>query len=288
VIIVNKSIADKTKKPLLGCYSHRFNLAVKDYLLEYEKILEHVNQLMIKLRTIKNRCKLRKLQCPYEPIRRNTTRWSSTFEMVHCFINIRSYIEQIPDVLDNFPTVQQIKRIEFLLTHLKNFESVSKSLQDDILDMAEAQALFDAIVEKYPSMDKYLKQTSDIVHSPNFESGIVKILNKEIRGLTVVEERSVMCFLRSKEKEPEKDEKKLSFAKEVLENKRRRLCDNSDKYVCLKYVPFTSDHVERLFSRCNYVLTSERQSLLPINFERTMYLKMNRGYWDSSTILAIK
>jgi len=64
---VNHCIANIAQKPLIGCYSHKFNLAVEEYLMKYENILDKVHILMVKLRNIKNRGKLRKLQCPYQP-----------------------------------------------------------------------------------------------------------------------------------------------------------------------------------------------------------------------------
>ncbi|ETK74858.1 hypothetical protein L915_18421 [Phytophthora nicotianae] len=39
--------------PMVGCASHRFNLAVTDYLTSYEALLSKIHALMTKLRTIK-------------------------------------------------------------------------------------------------------------------------------------------------------------------------------------------------------------------------------------------
>jgi len=225
----NRSIATLTEKPLLGCYSHKFDLAVSGYLSKYEKILDKVNQLMKKLRNVKNRGKLRKLECPYQPVIRNDTRWSSTFNMIQCYLRIRSYIEKIDDdeVLEYLPTISQFKTLEQLMEHLKAFESVTKALQLDGLDLAEARALFDGIVVKYPSMENYLSPRAEIVHSPEFENGVVKILNNEIKGLTLLEEEAVKVFIKPNieiEIEIEQDKEPLSFAKEILQKKKKKRC----------------------------------------------------------------
>ena len=43
-------------------------------------------------------------------------------------------------------------------------------------------------------MDFYLRADAQIVHSPSFESGIVKLLDDEVEQLTEMERNSVECF----------------------------------------------------------------------------------------------
>ncbi|ETL39711.1 hypothetical protein L916_08986, partial [Phytophthora nicotianae] len=45
--------------PLVGCASHRLNLAVREYLAPHEDALAEVQALMRKLRTLKQAAKLR-------------------------------------------------------------------------------------------------------------------------------------------------------------------------------------------------------------------------------------
>lgn len=70
------------------------------------------------------------------------------------------------------------------------------------------------------------------------------------------------------------------FARTLLElNKKSNECAAS-KYVNLKWVPPTSNIVERLFSSARQVLTDYRKSMTPYTFECIMFLKVNRKYWD--------
>ena len=48
--------------PMIGCASHRCNLAVKEYLISnnYENVIEKVNDLMKKCRTMKAAATIRK------------------------------------------------------------------------------------------------------------------------------------------------------------------------------------------------------------------------------------
>ncbi|EGZ17544.1 hypothetical protein PHYSODRAFT_501462 [Phytophthora sojae] len=52
-------------------------------------------------------------------------------------------------------------------------------------------------------------------------------------------------------------------------------------------VPPTSNTVERLFSQCKLVLTPQRRSMLPANFEQLAFLQVNRGMWDVSTVARV-
>ncbi|EGZ26798.1 hypothetical protein PHYSODRAFT_255233 [Phytophthora sojae] len=63
--------------PFIGCASHRFNLAVKDFLKTEDELIAKVHTLMTKLRTIKGRALLRRIS-HLSPLLRNDTRWSST------------------------------------------------------------------------------------------------------------------------------------------------------------------------------------------------------------------
>lgn len=49
---VNKAVASRCNLPLVGCSSHRFNLAIMDFLKPHDKLLNKVNILMGKLKTL--------------------------------------------------------------------------------------------------------------------------------------------------------------------------------------------------------------------------------------------
>ena len=53
-------------------------------------------------------------------------------------------------------------------------------------------------------------------------------------------------------------------------------------------IPPTSNHCERLFSKCKLVKTPQRSSLLPDNFESLMFLQVNRTYWEAQTLVEIR
>ena len=101
---VNKSIADLLGVPFIGCASHRFNLACKQYLDPFESALSKINDIMKTLCNIKQAGKLRK-KTDLEPVKRNVTRWSSTYEMLKRFFEIKGFIDdEDPYLACNLPS----------------------------------------------------------------------------------------------------------------------------------------------------------------------------------------
>eukprot|EP00644_Phytophthora_capsici_P004648 jgi/Phyca11/111050/e_gw1.19.281.1 len=77
----NKAIATWLKVPLIGCASHRFNLAVCEYLTEFEDLIAEVQALCIQLRHPNNSAALTAFT-GLKPLKANMTRhlltrWSS-------------------------------------------------------------------------------------------------------------------------------------------------------------------------------------------------------------------
>ena len=81
----NQAITNHTAFSLLGCASHRFNLAVQQYLEEHKELLGKIHELMKKFSTIKGRAYLHTFT-HLEPRLRQETRWSSTFTMVQRYM----------------------------------------------------------------------------------------------------------------------------------------------------------------------------------------------------------
>ncbi|KAG6944893.1 hypothetical protein JG687_00017586 [Phytophthora cactorum] len=211
---VNKRLADLLGVPLVGFASHRLNLAVRDFLQPSESDLEEVQQLMRKLRTLNQAVKLR------SPV----------------FLSSRT----------------TYRKLAALLASLRGVESVSKGLQVEGFTLLHGRDLFDCLIEIRPSFSKYLAPDADIVHSPEFEQAVVKVLAGEIALLNEDEAAALEPF-------------KLS-------------------YMLLVALPPTSNIVERLFSVARAVLRHERHSLSPMMLETILFLKMNAPRWDVATV----
>ena len=88
---VNKALANLCGKPLIGCASHRFNLAIKVILKEQEHLIGRIQDINVKLKSLKLRGNLRS-HTELEPKLRNDTRWSSTYQMLERYIKLHPII----------------------------------------------------------------------------------------------------------------------------------------------------------------------------------------------------
>jgi len=272
----NKALATQYGVPLVGCGSHRLNLAVKRFLEPNEPILKKINELMTKLSTIKQAVKLRR-STNLQPIKRNVTRWSSTFTMLKRFFELEEHLDtRDTELTAHIPTRREDRELRNVLLDLKVFESVSKKLQQEAVDLLVQRKLFDALILKYPQTIEFLGPASRIIHSPMFESGICKIIeNKE---LNVDEEQAMLPF---KTHMITNDDNGESFAEQVL--KKQRIFQYQD----LSFIPPTSNHAERFFSAASFVMTDLRKSTLPKNLEMIMFLKFNRKWWDVKLLATV-
>ena len=122
----NKALADFLGVPLLGCRSHRLNLAVEAYLKNFlSREIDAVSRLMSKLSTLKEAGKLR-LSTSLRPVRRNATRWLGTIAMFERFERLRPTIDETnSDVASLLPTVTQRNTIRQYSGVLADFSSVT-------------------------------------------------------------------------------------------------------------------------------------------------------------------
>nr|CCA15682.1 AlNc14C13G1599 [Albugo laibachii Nc14] len=172
-----------------------------------------------------------------------------------------------------------------LFSQLNELESVSKTLQAENCSLADVRLLFDSVVEKHPVVGEYLLPTARINHSPVFESAVVNVINEQ--PLTGSESRSVLSFATEVDLAPARPVGGDDFATSVLRQakKPRRIDSGIVVYKpLLKLIPPTSNHCERLFSQCKLILTSQRQDLLPANFEMLSFLRANRKMWGPSSL----
>jgi hypothetical protein len=279
---VNTCLADLLQIPMIGCASHRFNLACKSYLEKYEPTISKINSLMVSLRNVKQAGKLR-TKTLLEPVIRNDTRWSSTHDMVLRFFRIREFLDDTdPALVHNMPTPLEVNELSLALEDLKEFDSTTTLLQDEKRTLSEVRAIFDAILSKYPEMGRYISERGNIVFSPNFESGLVKLQDDHWEDLSPEQVLLMRPFLLEN---AESDlqiispTKPTTIAAAALKTKKRKIV--ACPYVDVSHIPPTSNLVERLFSSARLVLTDYRKSMTPYTFECVMFLKFNRHYWEN-------
>ena len=304
----NQSLATLLKVPLVGCFSHRLNLAVQTFIgselcknkqgktISEESfnrsLVNKVDRLMSELKTQKNSALLRP-KTPLTPQRKNATRWSSTFTMLLRWTELRGPIGEVigfpQEVIELIPNAAEHQSILALIEDLKKFESVSKHLQLGGTErpcLGDARALFQALCSEFePTVPlTHLRSADRIVHSPIFESAISKLQGGQESDLSTVEADSVNIFLKLNSENDEAD-RDLSFAQRHLneEAKRRRIV--SDTYRSTIHVSPTSNSCERLFSAARLIMSYLRSGMDCDSCGMLLFLKTNSRFWENPKLL---
>ncbi|KAG6965166.1 hypothetical protein JG687_00005564 [Phytophthora cactorum] len=232
--------------PLVGCASHRYNLAVRSFLAPNEDDLDQVQLLMKHLRTIKQAAKLR--YQTEDPSQNPTApRYALVIHVFYAGALILSCLKALKE-------------------QLSDVESVSKKLQCDDLDLLDVRDLRDGLLEIQSSFSHYLKPNVDVVHSLDFELGVVKVLLGQAKRLRRGES-SALQPLKKATKPPAtvSEPTKLGFAGRIP--KRRKTEDATSEYELLDVIPPTTNIVERLFSSVRMILRYERNRLSSCTLE---------------------
>ncbi|ETO85966.1 hypothetical protein F444_00447 [Phytophthora nicotianae P1976] len=208
--------------------------------------------------------------------------------MVCRYKEIRDSIRQVDAVEEFIPNGSTHKKLLALLEQLKKLDSVCKTLQCENTSMVDVRVLFDQVADDYSVMASHLRPTAKIVHTPVFDSALVKICNNT--NLTASELRAVQRFV----VEPtatsgkRKERAASNYASEILRGGKQTRTTGAATvsfHELAKVVPPTSNTVEWLFSQCKLVLTPQRTCMLPANFKMLAFLRVNRDLWNAASLI---
>ena len=137
---------------------------------------------------------------PLVPILENDTRWGSTYTMLSRYIEL---YEILPTCGFKTATrnmlLSHAEHAKILELHgaLEVLQIATKDLQSadaHANNMVRARAIFDVLIERYPSMNTHRSTNAAVVHDRHFENGIVKIQAGVEDKLTEDEKRAVKVF----------------------------------------------------------------------------------------------
>ena len=295
---VNQSMSRILKVPLLGCGSHKFNLAVRKWITNQPhlvKIIATVAGVMKKASTLKASAELRKLT-KLHTVKENDTRWSSTFAMIERFIRIKGLLEKVVVLKPLMTTIHDDDQLAQAFVHLKQFNQITIMLQKEGITFLRVREIFDTILEDYPELDGHIGAEAEIIVNVAFEKAVMKIAKGHL--LSEDERELVKGLLRPVHPNGSTAgsfdgvatsgvEDECSYAQKIEARLKRRKINNDDiasQYVNLDLLAGTSVACERLFSAAKHILTDTRKSTSPAVFEAILMLKVNRSEWDVNTM----
>jgi hypothetical protein len=288
----NKACADRAGCPLIGCASHKLNLAVQEWIKVEEtvgvsKLLEAVKTLMSKLTNLKNAARLRELT-DLAAVQPNETRWSGWYQMLRRYQRLESHIEEIDELEIYYLTVGVKRNVVKILEKFELLEKVTKELQRTGTTPDIARALFDQLIEDFPCMSKYLAADANIVHKKHFDEGLIKILRSNKSMLNLAQTQAVSSLLKETvldEVIEIQDSEPVDYVERAI--KKHRIIGNTrSSYIDCRFLVATTNTVERLFSTSRSIMTYQRSKMSPIMFEAILFLKINRSFWDLKTVIS--
>ncbi|RAW21147.1 hypothetical protein PC110_g9151 [Phytophthora cactorum] len=242
---VNRRMATLMEVPQVGCASHRLNLAVQDHMASHEGDLAAIQALMIKLRTLTQSANF-------------GDEVEFDLSMIKRYVELSEFIDvEDDDIMELLPAPAVNKRLRILYQELRDIQSVSKALQGP---------------------------RTNIVYSPDFESGCVRVLRGKVDRLTRSEKAALQPFAAAT---PDNARENMTDGQESfvesLRN-RRRLGEESVEYEQRKSIPPMPNVVERFLSVARVKFGHQRHGLLPRTLEAILFLRENCEYWDASTV----
>jgi hypothetical protein len=137
--------------------------------------------------------------------------------------------------------------------------------------------MFDALIELYPSIKSHSSPRKSIaktvIHSPDFENGILKLLRRKEGDLVELEKQSLRRFEKERVDNAPEAENRESRPRVLLALEAEALTQSiADRYVDVSGITPNSNHCE--LSQAKLILSPQRQSLLPETVKMLLVLKL--------------
>jgi hypothetical protein len=148
-------------------------------------------------------------------------------------------------------------------------------------------------------MSRYLDPKADIIHSPYFDSAVVKIMKGEEAELLVEEKIAMKSFLLNANNESVycedanrqnsvhgNDKSTLPFMDRLVAKRQKRMSKAipSTRYINPKFLLCTSNVVERLFSLAKLTFGDYRKRMSSSVFQALLFLQKNQLFWNVSDV----
>lgn len=267
---LNRSIASKLRKPLIGCHAHLFNLAQKQYFDKHANVIKGLFSLMQHARNTPAIRKLVKAETGSIPKKSCTTRWRSVFAMMISYVKSREALQHCTGhmTMRLMPSMEAEQKIRAMLIDFDHVLEESINFIDrEHVPLLDARELFDGLrlVGILDGRKNYLT----LAGAPFTRKGkefIESVMNANSDVvLSAEEKRMLRCFeLRAKSK---------SQQPQFI----ARMHADSDAAGQTTYdfdwLPATTSILERVFSVLKQFCIDNRQSLKAETLEALLMLR---------------
>lgn len=171
---------DDFNSPLRTCQSQA-ETDSSIMLLSNEQLLVKAKSVMRKLKYGLEAAKFR-IYIDLRTIATNKTRWSSEFEKVKRYTELRSCMDDgdDSDVDFIFPTASENRAIDSIEDILRQLDELTRELQFADTNISDTRIAFSVLTEHFPEVKRHLKADAAILHSPDFELSVSLIRNRKV------------------------------------------------------------------------------------------------------------
>jgi hypothetical protein len=301
---VNLKLADDLGVPIVGCDNHKLNLEVQALLadpthgVQISRIIGLAHDAMKAAKTKNTIAAALRNLTSLMPVMYSKTRWNGKVALLQRYERIKEAMAQVPGIV-----VLDDEDQAMLTVYRKKLEVVdecSRFLQTDRLKVATCRFALDMLMEKTAAMANfnlgtgYIGPDANIIHNPEFQSGVIKLQNGEAATLSQDERDAVQSLLLHHGDDPvevleipgeevEAVPGRNRFAEQLA--KRRRLEEAAlTEYADCSYIMGSTAKVERLFSKARHLMPDCRKNMTPLLFEAILFLKENAAYWNLALV----
>ncbi|RAW25288.1 hypothetical protein PC110_g18295 [Phytophthora cactorum] len=226
---------------------------------------------MIRMRTLTQSAKLR-TKTQLRPVIRQGVEVDRYFKLLELMD------ASDDDLADLMPSPACNRRLRALLPDLKKVESVSKAIQGEDVSLLDARVWLDGLISIKPYYARFIGPRAEIVHSPDFEAGCVRLLPGNANRLTCGEKAPLSPFRR----QGRLLSVRMRMKKKARLSSRSKYVDKVTRYDLLYIIPAAFNVVERFcFSVARTAFGQERLGLLPITLAKIIFLRVNGACWDA-------
>jgi hypothetical protein len=302
------------RKPHIPCKNHLLSSEVELMVdlprsegteLGVADVVDKVHKTMSDAKgSIKNTAVLRTLT-HLRPSLMNGVKWSSKATTMKKFGRIRNAVIEANEDNDCVISIDESNNFEAAAKKtgmtFEEINSMTVAMQTRLYSLMDCREDLDTLIEEAENNvtrrnscwyrnkklgSVYIAADSEKLTDIAFENGVMKIQRGDTASLTP--DKKIACksldAINPGDEELESEEPLSLSDKMKMKHRKRKAGDlvngKKSEYLNVDYICGSAAEVERLWSICKCIITTNRSSLTPILLEALVFLRVNRTFWD--------